>query len=127
MAKKTLDSLRYVGPELIAVNTNPIEDYEYRNETITRTVSWTTPNLRVTRLRCISDRGFPYWDISYCHGMLNGEYVSVQLPFHQIPKPYAPEAEREGFGRGFIINAAKRDGVFAKGLGILDAISQTQG
>ena len=114
-------------------NSRPIEDYAYKDPkyvgTIptTRTVYWDAPNLKVTRLRCISDRGFPYWDVSYCHGVVGDDYVRVTLPFEQIPKPYAPEADREGFGRGFIVNMAKRDGVFAKGLGILDCISFSQG
>ena len=123
-------------PKLVdhdSFNTLPIEDYKYASTEhlgtidIVRDVHWTAPRLTVTRLRCISDRGFPYWDVSYCHGIQDGDYVRVTLPFGQIPKPYAPEADREGFGRGFIINVAKRDGVYAKGLGILDGIAYSQG
>ena len=38
---------------------------DYHSEPIDRTVYWTEPNLKITRLRLISDRGFPYWDVSY--------------------------------------------------------------
>jgi hypothetical protein len=77
-------------------------------------VDWTTKGLKVTRLRLISDPGYPVWDVSYCHGTLNGQDVDVQLPFSQIPKRKV---------NAFIIEWAKKDGVFAKGLGILDNIS----
>jgi hypothetical protein len=78
------------------------------------TVDWTEPGLYVTRLRLISDPGFPMWDVSYCHGILNGQPVNVQLPFYQLPK--------RGLTRA-IVEAAKRDRVYARGLGILDNIS----
>ena len=77
-------------------------------------VDWTTKGLRITRLRLLSDPGYPAWDVSYCHGILNGKHVDVQLPFSQLPK---------GRVSAFIVANAKKDGVFAKGLGILDAIS----
>jgi len=80
-----------------------------------KTVDWTTPGLKVTRLRLLTDPGFPVWDVSYCHGVLNGEDVRVNLPFSQVPKKNVV---------GFIIEEAKRDKVFAKGLGILDSISK---
>ena len=78
-------------------------------------VDWTTPGLYVTRLRLLSDPGFPVWDVSYCHGKLNGVDVDVILPFSQVPK-------RPGIQR-FIVEEAKKAGVFAKGLGILSNIS----
>lgn len=79
-------------------------------------VDWTDPRLaRVTRLRLLSDPGFPLWDVSYCWGVLrDGTNVEVQLPFDQLPK------------RGWkkeIVRLAKADNVFAKGLGILDNVS----
>ena len=49
-------------------------------------VYWTEPGLEITRLRLLSDPGFPAWDVSYCHGILNGRHVDVQLPFYQLPK-----------------------------------------
>jgi hypothetical protein len=81
-----------------------------------RTVDWSEPHLRVTRLRLLSDPGLPFWDVSYCHGTLchTGEYVHVELPFSQLPK--------RGF-RGVIVQHAKRDGLYAHGLGVLSNIS----
>lgn len=84
-------------------------------------VDWTEPGLKVTRLRLLSDPGFPMWDVSYCEGELNGQPVRVSLPFDQLPKG------KDGKGRGRMIGAilehARRDGVYARGLGILDNIS----
>lgn len=79
-----------------------------------KTVPWTAKGLKVTRFRLLSDPGFPMWDVSYCHGELNGKPVDVSLPFFQLPKYGWKKA---------IVEHAKRDGVFAKGLGILDNIS----
>jgi hypothetical protein len=78
------------------------------------TVDWTTPGLKITRLRLVSDPGFPAWDVSYCHGMLDGEPVDVLLPFSQLPKRNT---------RAAIIDCAKKAKLYAKGLGILDNIS----
>lgn len=78
---------------------------------------WNTPGLRITRLRLVSDPGYPVWDVSYCHGTLaDGTLVDVGLPFSQIPKGkrYAP----------FILAWAKREGVYAKGIGIFDNASK---
>lgn len=81
-----------------------------------RTVDWTEPHLRITRLRLLSDPGLPWWDVSYCHGTLchTGELVRVQVPFQQLPK--------RGM-RSAIVKWAKADKVFARGLGVLDNIS----
>lgn len=75
---------------------------------------WTTPGLKVTRLRLLTDPGFPFWDVSYCDGILDGHHVRVQLPFSQL--------NRGNVSRQ-IIAYAKRDRVYAKGLGILDCVS----
>lgn len=79
-------------------------------------VSWDDDRLdRVTRLRLISDPGFPFWDVSYAWGVLeDGTRVHVLLPFSQLPKGRVSRA---------IVEHAKRDGVYAKGLGILENIS----
>lgn len=80
-----------------------------------RTVCWDEPNLKVTRLRLVpGDRSFPMFDVSYCHGELNGERVKVRLPFSQL---------RMAFWKSEIIGYAKRDGIHAKRLGILDCAS----
>lgn len=78
------------------------------------TVYWNTKGLKVTRLRLLSDPGFPAWDVSYCHGFVGDTPVHVELPFSQLPKRN---------WKGYIINQAKKDKVYAKGLGILDNIS----
>ena len=79
------------------------------------TVCWTTKGLKITRFRVVSDPGFPAWDVSYCTGTLaDGTKVWVELPFSQIPKRS---------WKTFIVNEAKREGVYAKGLGIFEAVS----
>lgn len=72
----------------------------------------------MTRLRLLSDPGHPVWDVSYCHGVnSDGKACEVELPFDQLPK--------KGMRRA-IVWYAKKDGIFAKGLGILDNISTLQ-
>lgn len=81
-------------------------------------VHWDHKGLKVTRLRLLSDPYCPFWDVSYCDGQLDGHYVRVILPFSQLirrkDKPLAAQ----------IIAYAKQDGVYAKGLGILDCVSK---
>ena len=95
------------------INTNTlINGNEYRElYSGVRTVDWTEPNLKITRIRCLSDDGHPMWDISYCHGTVGDERVIVDLPFRQLPK-FRLKSE--------VIRLGKRDNVFAKGLGLLD-------
>lgn len=82
-------------------------------------VYWTEPGLKITRLRLISDPGFPFWDVSYCHGELaDGTPVDVDLPFPQIPK-------RPGIN-ATIIHYAKIDKVYIKATGIFNSISTLQ-
>lgn len=85
-----------------------------RNKEEVQSVCWTTKGLKVTRFRMLSEPGFPVWDVSYCHGVLNGKHVDVVLPFDQLPKRN---------WKAEIIRYAKQDGVFAKGLGVLDNVS----
>jgi hypothetical protein len=100
---------------------NPIEFSEqhrpdYDSDVGARSVSWNDKRLRqITRLRLLSDPGFPLWDLSYCWGVLrDGTKVDVRLPFDQLP--------RKGMRRA-IVEAARHDGVYAKGLNLFDAIS----
>ena len=83
-----------------------------------QTVYWSDPSLKkITRLRLLSDPGFPFWDVSYCYGELkDGTACRVSLPFHQLPKG-------KGGINGAIIAAAKQDGVYAKALGVFDVVS----
>ena len=73
-------------------------------------VYWTTPGLEITRLRLLSDPGFPLYDLSYCHGILNGRHVDVQLPFSQLPK-YG-----KGGYKAALYKEAKATGKYIKGL-----------
>jgi hypothetical protein len=55
------------------------------------------------------------WDVSYCHGVLKDfTPVIVDLPFNQLPK-------KNMFGE--IIKYARQDKVYAKGLGVFEALS----
>lgn len=76
-----------------------------------RTVDWTEPGLRITRLRLLGDPGYPFFDVSYCHGAIGDERVVVGLPFSQIP--------RKGM-TSFLIKEARRDHVYLKGTHIFD-------
>ena len=80
------------------------------------TVDWATPGLRITRLRLLSDPGLPAWDVSYCHGILDGRHVDVDLPFSQLPK-------YSGSISSWIVRHAIRAGISARRTGILGAIS----
>lgn len=88
----------------------------YHREDRPVTVVWNDPRLeKITRLRLLSDPGLPWWDVSYIHGVLkDGTLCRVQNPFPNLPKRGLKKA---------IIEQAKKDGVFAKGLGVFDAIS----
>jgi hypothetical protein len=85
---------------------------QYHNERHMQTggvikVCWTAEGLEITRLRLLSDRGCPFFDVSYCHGVLNGQHVDVQLPFSQLPKRAM---------KAFLYKEAKDTGKFIKGL-----------
>jgi len=109
--------------DLVRTNVNELtEPQEYHKISRSKRVSWTTKGLRVTRLRLVSDAGFPMWDVSYCHGELeDGTPVTVLLPFSQIPKNSKGwGAKKYGWGKAFIVNMAREEKVYAKGLGLLD-------
>lgn len=95
------------------METNPITDYAHQGESPAFSVDLTDPRLaRITRLRVVSDPGFPFFDLSYCHGQLkDGTYVRVDLPWYQFP--------RKGFSRA-LVTMCKEAGVYGRGLGIFD-------
>lgn len=67
---------------------------------------------KISRLRLLTERGYPAYDISYCHATLpNGQVVPVHVDCMRLPKP----ALKSG-----LIAWAKREKVFAKNLGLLD-------
>lgn len=117
---KTTDRNVYGAREVNGL-ADPREYHERVTHTAKRTLCWTDPELaKIVRLRMVSDPGFPWYDITYCHGQTkDGEYVKVDLPFDRLFKA------NQGHGSisKQIIDWAKRDNVFAKGLGILDAVS----
>ena len=81
----------YMNPHMMnlygAIETNPIPQGYHDVDRSTK-VDWTDARLaKITRLRMVSDPGFPLWDISYCHGVLkDGTPCRVMLPFSQLPK-----------------------------------------
>ena len=81
---------------------------------MTGTVYWSYIHLaKITLLdlQLIDDA----WQVTQCEGILkNGERVYVRLPFAKLP--------RYGLRRA-IVKYAKQDNVYAKGLGIFDAIN----
>jgi hypothetical protein len=94
-----------------------------------RHVDWSEPGLKVTRFRIISDPGFPLWDVSYCHGYLNGEPVHVDLPFSQLRKhgfrykdPKTGEIKKGGW-KAHVIAWGKKEEVNVYKLGILQNVS----
>jgi hypothetical protein len=97
------------------IEVNPLPE-GFHDEEITGSVDWSDCRLvRVERLRLLSDPGYPAWDVSYCHGRLkDGSKVAVILPFSELPKRNM---------RGALLAHAKRDKVYAKGLGIFENIS----
>jgi hypothetical protein len=89
---------------------------EYHAQERTLRVYWDDDRLdKITRLRLLSDPCCSWWDVKYCHGVLaDGTLVNVTLPFSQL---------RKGGINAQIIKYAREDKVFAKGLGVFDAIS----
>lgn len=79
----------------------------HNQESGIETVDWTEPGLEITRLRLLSDPGFLWWDVSYCHGVLNGRHVDVRLPFSELPKRNMKSA---------LYKEAKATGKFIRGL-----------
>ncbi len=86
---------------------NAYHDDRHSQEGGVQTVDWTTDGLEITRLRLLSDPGFPFFDVSYCHGVLDGRHVNVRVPFSQLPKRNM---------KAVLYQEAKATGKFIKGL-----------
>lgn len=99
------------------LETNPLSVPHSEGDWAPHTVNWTSKELKkITRLRLLSNPGYPLWDVSYCHGILkDGRRCNVSLPFSELPKDKIFKT---------IIKLARKDKVYAKGLGILDSISK---
>lgn len=98
--------------------TNPLPpDYhETVTNRITGSADWTTPGLKIIRLRLLSDPGYPRWDVSYCHGQLpDGRFVNVGLPFGHLSKNLPIRMQ--------LLVWARKEKLFLKPTGIFDAIS----
>lgn len=78
-------------------------------------VDFDDPRLvRITRLRLVTDPGFPLWDVSYVYGRLaDGTDVRVQLPQWQFSKR---NLNRE------LIEMCKAAGKYGKAMGIFDPL-----
>ncbi len=113
------------GPHGVS-ETNPIDaaGHKLREEVFETAiiVEWTDKRLaKIERLRLLSDPGFPMWDVSYCFGRLkDGTACRVELPFDQLRKKCGHTGKSIN---AQIVEYAQKDGVYAKGLGIFDAIS----
>jgi hypothetical protein len=93
--------------------TNPLWTSEVTHETITEEVTLGDPRLdRVTRLRLLTEPGYPFFDISYVYGVLkDGTHVRITgAPMHLGRKTIKRD----------LIEWAKEEKAFAKGLGLLD-------
>ena len=101
------------------VETNAVDpNYDWKVDH-GRFVKFEDENLvKILRLRLLSDQGwsYPYWDVSYCYGeMRDGTRVHVILPVRRFSK-YASLS-------GQLDQMAKRAGRYAKGMGLLSAVS----
>jgi hypothetical protein len=95
--------------------TNPIWASESTHENVDfeEYVTLSDPRLaRITRVRLLTEPGYPYYDISYIYGVLkDGRHIRLaDAPMHLSRR--APKAD--------LIAWAKAEKVFAKGLGLLD-------
>jgi len=109
MTVATIDR-RDVGETNGLVNGITYHNERHSQEGGVQEVDWTTEGLEITRLRLLSDPGFPVWDVSYCHGILDRQHVDVRLPFSQLPK-YS-----KGGYKAALYKEAQATGKFIKGL-----------
>lgn len=99
---------------------NNIADYGGpQTDVDSRMVSLLSPELaKVTRFRFLSDPGFPFWDFSYGIGITkDGETVRVGYP------DTWPGLNKRKSIRAQLVELCKAEGIYAKGLGLLDAVS----
>ena len=68
---------------------------------------------KVSRLRLLTEAGYPWYDISYAHGTLPDGTI---VPLHVTTMKLRRKALKAD-----LIAWAKEEGVYAKGLGLLDA------
>lgn len=95
--------------------TNPLwaSESTHHNVDFDEYVTLGDPRLeRITRLRLLTEPGYPYFDISYVYGVLkDGRHIRISgAPMHLGRKTIKRD----------LISWAKEEGAFAKGLGLLD-------
>lgn len=93
--------------------TNPLWTSEVTHETIEEHVTLGDKRLeRITRLRLLTEPGYPYFDVSYVYGVLkDGRHCRIDgAPMHLRRKAIKAD----------LIAWAKEEGAYAKGLGLLD-------
>lgn len=93
--------------------TNPLWASEVTHETIEEHVTLGDKRLaRITRLRLLTEPGYPYFDISYVYGVLkDGRHCRIDgAPMHLGRKTIKRD----------LIEWAREEGAYAKGLGLLD-------
>lgn len=94
---------------------NPTEYHDAVDRTRTYQLS-DKAVVKIIRLRLLTDPGFPFWDLSYCHGRLaDGTIVPVQLDTFQFSKAKKLNVQ--------LVEMCKRAGRYGKDLGIFDAVS----
>lgn len=96
--------------------TNPLALSSHTHETVNYDlgdIPLSDPDLvSINRLRLLTERGYPYYDISYCYGTLkDGTHVRVDLGASRLSRRNL---------KGELIRLAKEAGRFAKGMGLLD-------
>lgn len=95
--------------------TNNIADSPVQHSEVDHSVTLTLgdPDLaRITRLRLVTDAGYPVWDISYCYGQTKaGALVRVDLGVYSLSRRNL---------KGDLIRAARAAGVNAKAMHLLD-------
>lgn len=101
-------------------------DYHTEVGKIHRSVYWTEPNLTFLRVRFISSRGEPMWDLSYAHGVIgkdtdSPELVNVELANWQIEK-FNRKTHKYQRPKAVLIEWAKADHVYLADKGFWDAI-----
>ena len=110
------------------INLLPAGSTYHMDRRPTRTVYWDEPNLYITRFRMVSDRGFPAWDVSYCHGRIGDEEVDVELPFDQLRKYGFKFKRKDGIiGKGgwkaHLMAWGRKEDVNVWKLGIIENVS----
>lgn len=98
-----------------ANETNSLWMSEVTHHTIEVHTTLSDPDLqRVTRLRLLTDPGCPFFDISYCYGVMkDGRHARIEGGF-------MPQSLRRRNLKGDLIAWAREEGVNAKRLGLLD-------